>query len=156
MPSDDELGSSFAGDITEDDDIVVAGVLSNPCDEDIEYISMSTCLIAGLSWDGPVSGGASVPCGDAITPFVVPAMGSVWDATNIGSKPAGDYTVTMSFDGSSPVVTTSFTVVETMASAMVPDFTLPDENPRSPSFGESISPRDLIGKVTGWYFIKAT
>ena len=36
------------------------------------------------------------------------------------------------------------------------DFSLPDANPSSPSFGQPISPRDYLNQVSGWYFIKAT
>ena len=40
--------------------------------------------------------------------------------------------------------------------AMVPDFSLPDINPYSLSYGQTISVRDQLQKVSGWYFIKAT
>jgi len=41
-------------------------------------------------------------------------------------------------------------------SALVADFSLPDQNPNSPRAGESISPRDYLGDVSGWYFIHST
>lgn len=34
----------------------------------------------------------------------------------------------------------------------VPDFHLTDVNPASPRSGQSVSPRDYAGVVTGWYF----
>ena len=37
-----------------------------------------------------------------------------------------------------------------------PDFCLVDINPRSPRSGDSISPRDYLGEVSGWYFIHST
>jgi hypothetical protein len=37
-----------------------------------------------------------------------------------------------------------------------PDFSLVDQNPNSASFEQEISPRDHLGKVSGWYFIHAT
>jgi hypothetical protein len=37
-------------------------------------------------------------------------------------------------------------------STAVPDFQLADVNPNSPTYGHRISPRDYIGKVSGWYF----
>ena len=40
--------------------------------------------------------------------------------------------------------------------AIVPDFTLPDINPTSPSFNQIISPRDYQGTVSAWYFGHAT
>ncbi len=36
------------------------------------------------------------------------------------------------------------------------NFTLPDVNPFSSSYGSDITPSDYLGQVTGWYFIKAT
>lgn len=39
---------------------------------------------------------------------------------------------------------------------LVADFNLPDQNPTSPRAGQSISPRDYLGDVSGWYFIHST
>lgn len=39
---------------------------------------------------------------------------------------------------------------------LVPDFSLPDVNPASPSAGATVSPRDYAGVVTGWYFGHST
>jgi hypothetical protein len=36
--------------------------------------------------------------------------------------------------------------------AKVPDFHLLDVNPASARAGQQVSPRDLEGQVTGWYF----
>lgn len=36
------------------------------------------------------------------------------------------------------------------------DFSLPDVNPNSPSAGTSVSPRDYLQQVSGWYFGHAT
>lgn len=38
----------------------------------------------------------------------------------------------------------------------VVDFSLPDTNPQSPTVGQTVSPRDYLQQVSGWYFIKAT
>ena len=38
----------------------------------------------------------------------------------------------------------------------VVDFSLPDTNPSSPTVGQTVSPRDYLQQVSGWYFIKAT
>jgi hypothetical protein len=38
----------------------------------------------------------------------------------------------------------------------LPDFTLQDVNPNSATYGDPVSPRDLLGKVSGWYFGHAT
>jgi hypothetical protein len=39
---------------------------------------------------------------------------------------------------------------------VVPDFQLKDENPNSPLYGQVVSPRDHLQKVSGWYFLHAT
>ena len=39
---------------------------------------------------------------------------------------------------------------------LMPDFSLPDVNPYSPSLGTTISVREQIESISGWYFIKAT
>lgn len=38
----------------------------------------------------------------------------------------------------------------------VPDFGLADVNLTSPTYNETVSPRDYIGQVTGWYFGHST
>jgi hypothetical protein len=45
--------------------------------------------------------------------------------------------------------------VEPSPNAVV-DFSLPDTNPSSPTVGQTISPRDYLQQVSGWYFIKST
>ena len=40
---------------------------------------------------------------------------------------------------------------------LMPDFALENHNPSSPMYGTGpVSPRDLIGTTTGWYFTHAT
>ena len=36
------------------------------------------------------------------------------------------------------------------------DFELEDLNPQSPRYGETISPRDYMEEISGWYFIKGS
>ena len=38
----------------------------------------------------------------------------------------------------------------------VPDFSLPDVNTHSATYGQAISPRQMIGKVSAWYFGHST
>jgi hypothetical protein len=38
----------------------------------------------------------------------------------------------------------------------VPDFSLVDLNPNSSTFGQPVSPRDLLARTSGWYFVRAT
>ena len=33
-----------------------------------------------------------------------------------------------------------------------PDFSLVDTNTTSPTYGQTVSPRDYTGQVSGWYF----
>ena len=145
------------GDITESDEIIGVGVVTNPCEWDIVYTSTSGCLVSGINYtDSSGDGGGVAPmCSMALTDFTVPAESSINESYSLGTLPAGDYTLTVDFGGPAPSPETVFTVVGTTA-AMVPDFSLPDINPLSPSYGSTISPRDLVGQVTGWYFIKAT
>ncbi len=35
---------------------------------------------------------------------------------------------------------------------IVPDFKILDVNPNSATYGDSISPRDYLGKISCWYF----
>jgi hypothetical protein len=48
---------------------------------------------------------------------------------------------------------TSSTSVGALA---VMDFSLPDVNTSSALYGQTISPRDYVQQISGWYFIKAT
>ncbi|MHB8873183.1 MAG: hypothetical protein ACYC8T_05800 [Myxococcaceae bacterium] len=41
-------------------------------------------------------------------------------------------------------------------SGHVSDFRLPDVSPGSPRFGQEVSPRDYLDRVSGWYFTKTT
>jgi hypothetical protein len=36
--------------------------------------------------------------------------------------------------------------------AVAPDFSLPDVNSTSTTYGTDMSPRDFLGQVSGWYF----
>ena len=42
------------------------------------------------------------------------------------------------------------------ASDPMPDWSLVDINPNSPTCNQSISPRDYLQKTSGWYFMHAT
>lgn len=39
---------------------------------------------------------------------------------------------------------------------LVPDFSLLDTNPNSPTYNQSVSPRDFLGQISAWYFGHAT
>ena len=49
-------------------------------------------------------------------------------------------------DGTEPV----------LSDTPVPDFSLVDVNPTSPTAGQPVSPRDLLAQTSGWYFTHAT
>jgi len=38
----------------------------------------------------------------------------------------------------------------------MPDFSLTDVNPNSPTSGQAVSPRDYLEQVSAWYFGHAT
>ena len=40
--------------------------------------------------------------------------------------------------------------------APVPDFSLEDDNPSSPSYLQTVSPREELDKVSAWYFGHST
>jgi hypothetical protein len=42
------------------------------------------------------------------------------------------------------------------ADSVVPDFSLRDVNPESPTSGQLVSPRQFEGKISAWYFGHAT
>ncbi len=43
-----------------------------------------------------------------------------------------------------------------MVGDLVPDFSLIDQNPASPTGGDPVSPRDYLTRVSGWYFGHST
>ena len=45
---------------------------------------------------------------------------------------------------------------DTATTAPVPDFALVDLNLDSARYGEVVSPRDYLERVSGWYFIHST
>ena len=132
--------------------------MTNPCDEDVDYMSTSGCLVGSVSYEGPTSGSEAPFCTSAITFFTVPASSQISESYPLGTMDAGDYTLSVNFNGSGGTAESEFTVEPEPEPEPepVPDFSLTDDNPLSPSFGETLSPRDLMGQVTGWYFIKAT
>ena len=144
------------GSISDEDVVTGIGTIFNPCTEDVEYATSSSCIIGSMVYDGPTAGFEAPFCSMVLSWHTVPAMGSVSEPLMLGTLRAGDYTLTVNFNGAGGPATTVFTVDETISTVPVPEFALPDENPLSPSFGETISPSDYLGQVTGWYFIKAT
>ena len=45
-----------------------------------------------------------------------------------------------------------FAVVTPLSAQTVPDFRLPDVNPKSPRYDTTVSPRDYLLQVSGYYF----
>ena len=52
--------------------------------------------------------------------------------------------------------TTEPSIEDTAQNIMMPDFSLPDVNPYSASYGTTITVREQLQSISGWYFIKAT
>jgi len=73
--------------------------------------------------------------------------------TDTGSVDTGD-TDTVDTSDTDPVDTDTGSVGP--GPNAVVDFSLPDTNPSSPTVGQTVSPRDYLQQVSGWYFIKAT
>jgi hypothetical protein len=48
------------------------------------------------------------------------------------------------------------TLEERIVFDAVPDFTLMDVNTNSATYQQSVSPRDFMGQVSGWYFGHST
>ena len=44
----------------------------------------------------------------------------------------------------------------TQPTGVVPDFMLVDANPNSPTYSQTVSPRDFQGLVSAWYFGHST
>ena len=57
-----------------------------------------------------------------------------------------------------PLITESryLDVAEGEGAERVPDFQLVDVNATSSTADQSVSPRDYLGQVSGWYFVHAT
>lgn len=95
------------------------------------------------------------------------AVGTTTGVTTTAGTPAGvpGGTVAGAPTGSTTGATTGTTTIDSgsttatgpiIAANAVPDFALPDLNPGSPRYTETVSPRDYLGQVSGWYFIHAT
>jgi len=71
-------------------------------------------------------------------------------------NPAGPNTRTGSWDASTEVLAWEGKEYLWISPAARPDFYLPDENSTSSTYGQPVSPRDYLRKVSGWYFGHAT
>jgi len=70
--------------------------------------------------------------------------------------PAGPLTRTGTWNASTEVLAWEGEDYIWLSPAARPDFYLPDENPTSLTYGQPVSPRDYLRKVSGWYFGHAT
>ncbi|MEI8255805.1 MAG: hypothetical protein WCJ30_09045 [Deltaproteobacteria bacterium] len=77
--------------------------------------------------------------------------GFVTDASDAASTDAGVDAL-----GADDALIADAADVPDVASGPMPDFTLPDVNPNSATFGTSASPRDHLGQVSAWYFGHST
>ena len=71
-------------------------------------------------------------------------------------NPAGPVTHTGNWDASTEVLAWEGEDYIWLSTAAHPDFYLPDVNLSSQTYGQPVSPRDYLRKVSGWYFGHAT
>ena len=67
---------------------------------------------------------------------------------------AGDAEPRLSLPGAAPALPEREPSLE--PGTLVSDFSLLDQNPKSETFLEPVSPRDYLDRASGWYFAHAT
>lgn len=102
-------GTSFSAK----EELTLAGVVKNPCSEDVTFETPSSCLVS--SWTTTDSSGmgmgAAVPCLAVITTWTVAAGGSVEETMYWGRLSPDDWEASVSFDVKKhPTATQKFTV----------------------------------------------
>jgi len=98
---------------SDEEEVFGGGVVTNPCDNDIEITTASTCLIEYITdyWDTLVE----PACGDTITTWVVPGESSIDEMHSLGTLSARSYSLYIYFNYSiagSYLHTTSFSVYD--------------------------------------------
>lgn len=76
-------------------------------------------------------------------------------ALDAGSLDVGNVDSAMSADGGGTDVG-NVAMHNDATGLVVPDFSLPDLNPNSPTTGRNVSPRAYLNQVSVWYFASAT
>ena len=91
--------SGTAGtEFTLSDDLVAAGVVTNPCEDDISLVTPSVCLVFSGVIVGDSSGSAWYrACLLEPTKWEVPATGSIQVTEMLGMHTLGEYTLTINF-----------------------------------------------------------
>jgi hypothetical protein len=98
---------------TRSDDLTAAGVVTNPCEDDVSFITTSGCLITSGSVEGGGMGEAWADiCDMAITTWNIPAAGSIGSPARLGTFDSGSYTLSLNFNYGSVIRSTVFTVAE--------------------------------------------
>ena len=118
--------------------------------------SLGLCLVVGLACiqkdNNPQDTGFEHRCNED--------TGSTdTGSTDTGSTDTGSTDTGSTDTGDTAAVDTGDTAVDTgddLLDEAMPDWSLVDINPNSPSCSQAISPRDYLQKTSGWYFMHAT
>ncbi len=136
--------SILPAEATDADDLVCVVTESFDPDDDPTTVSI-TWAVAGNAYPLGVPG-AIGPTTTTITGDTVPAQDTAatqnWVCTAIANDGSYD---------SEPSTASVY-----LSAGPVSDFSLEDVNATSPRFGQAVSPRDYLQKVSGWYFGHAT
>jgi hypothetical protein len=113
---------------------------SEPSSEPVEVVEPSDTSVVDTSTDDPQDSADS-------------ATEPVDSGADSGADSGGDSAV----DTGGPDTDTGGDTDEWLpAPDAVADWSLPDLNPGSSRFGETISPRDYLSRVSGFYFVRST
>jgi hypothetical protein len=111
--------------------------VTDPDDDPLSYLF--TWTVDGVSFTDT----ESTTWTDDTVPSEQPLEGEIWTCSAIADD-GEDYSAAGEAS------------VEVMGPDVVTDFSLEDVNKTSASYGDSISPRDLLEQVSGWYFGHST
>lgn len=92
--------------------LTVVGVVSNPCGSDVSFVTPDACLVTGYSiTDSRGMGmGVGVVCAAVITPWTVPAGGSIEDSEVWGRLTPESYVLDISFNYQNHTASQAFVV----------------------------------------------
>lgn len=129
---------------TDADDLVCIVTESFDPDDDATTVTISWA-VAGVAYPAGVPGAVG-PTTTTISGDTVPSEDTVATQNWVCTAVANDGT----YD-SPPGTASAY-----LSAGPVADFALEDVNATSPRFGQVVSPRDYLQKVSGWYFGHAT
>jgi hypothetical protein len=106
MAANGTTGQQF----TPEDELLVAGMLTNPCPTEITFSTPSTCLLEPFVVTGADGSATGRGCGDAIRTFSIAAGGTLQDTMSVGMLPAGSYVFDAGFGWGTLSASMTFTV----------------------------------------------